>query len=418
MARFILSLLLLLSLLSVCLSARLYHRHGSLEERGPATATEPWRVTAPASESDLHSIILVLHSQNLDYLRALHRDIHDPDHPQWLQHLSAQQIHDITAPPAEVTDAITAWLRSHGVAAEEMELPLASDSIHVTTAVRHLNAAFNTTLHRFAHVKGGHTVIRQLGASSVPDELAQHIDFVEGLAMLPLPLKRHGHVVEWGRRPRPLSAAATETEDSGRHERAVASAAPNASVGASPLCTFYPIFPVNSLYAHYSIPDQSSASLPANPTTSTSTIQFWTQDQNGNSVANSFSSGDVSSYSQLWSASGNTGAIQVGPVRGPNQPSDPQDEPSLDTQSLGSMNPTSAQSFELVSSIDVQQYGWASSFVGRANIPQVVSISYGLAEAIFLTDGSSTLDGISYANYLDSTNNLFMKSDTLTHTTP
>ena len=170
-----------------------------------------------------------------------------------------------------------------------------------------------------------------------------------------------------------------------------------------------PLFPPNSLYRHYNIPDQSSLSQPATPSTSTSSLQFWTTDDSGKAVANSFSPSDISAWARIWSNQANPSAFSISPISGPNTPSNPQAEPSLDTQSLATMSPTSAQSFELTSSISVQVFGWATAFTPRPSIPQVVSISYGLPEAVFLTGAQATLDGISYSTYLDRANLEFMK---------
>ena len=298
----LLLVLLLLSLLSGCFSAQLYHRHGSLADAARASSaphpssSEPWQATAVAPLDAPHSIILALTQLNLDHLQQLHRDIHDPSHPSWLQHLSAEQLHAITALPSSITDAIIAWLRSHGVGEAEVEYPIASDTIRVTTAVRHLNSAFNTTLHSFTHSDGQHSVYRQLGPSYLPDEFLPHIDFVDGLALFPLPLKHHSHVItefpshtplEPTPTPTPAPASPTPADPS---TPTTTTSTPTSTEpwGASPSgCGFYGIFPVNSLYGRYNISDQSGLSLGAAPTTSTSTLQFWTLDSNNNPLANS-----------------------------------------------------------------------------------------------------------------------------------
>ena len=188
-----LALLLLLSLLSLVCSAPLYHRHGSLSDAAAATPLNPWRATSVTPPDQPHSLILALTQHNLDRLRALHRDIHDPSHPLWLQHLTPQQLHDITAPPPHVPASIIAWLQSHGIPASSISYPIGSDTIRVTTTVARVNAAFNTSLHTFTHTSGV-TAVRQLGPSSLPDEFVPHIEFVDGLALFPLHLRHHGHV--------------------------------------------------------------------------------------------------------------------------------------------------------------------------------------------------------------------------------
>ena len=414
------SILLFLSLISGCFSARLYHRHGSLADARASPAphrnsAEPWQVTDVAPLDASHSVILALTQQNLGVLQQLHRDIHDPSHPSWLQHLSVEQLHAITALPASITDSIFAWLYSHGMTAEEVEYPPASDTIRITTAVSRINSAFNTTLHTFTHADGHTSVYRQLGPSYLPDEFVPHVEFVDGLALFPLPLKQHAHRVTEFPSPAPAASQHRHEDSSSSLTQTSNSSSPSSSSsdveawGAAPSgCSFYPIYPVNSLYGRYNISDQSGLSRPASPTTSASTLQFWTLNSNNQPQANSFSPADLAIASSLWSRSGSSSAVSVSPISASNQPNSPQDEPSLDTQSLGLMSPTTAQSFELMSNVNVQQFGWAASFTPRRSIPQVVSISYGIAEAAFMT-GSGTLDGLTYAAYLGRTNTEYMK---------
>ena len=138
-------------------------------------------------------------------------------------------------------------------------------------------------------------------------------------------------------------------------------------------------------------------------------MQFFTTGTNNKLQANSFSPSDLSSYSQLWSQSASGSALKVQTVTGPNDPTNPTGEPSLDVQSITALNPLAANQFELTAS-NGQDYWWAAGFVSRTNIAQVVSISYGIDESVFLlTDpryANAKQDGILYSQYLAATNNL------------
>jgi hypothetical protein len=349
------------------------------------SASAGWQHHGPSLDTHAHTVVLALKQSNLEQLHSTHAQIHDPDHPRWLRHLSIEQLHTITALPAAEMDTIVAWLLESGVVTHEILYPVASDTLRVTTAVLNLNRAFNTTLHRFSRTIHGreYTIHRQVGASSLPDHIAAagSIVFVDGLVKFPLKARGFGH-----RR--------SMTESGNNYAG----------------CSFAAIFPVNSLYKWYEMPDRSSLAESTRPVTSASVLQFWTEDANGNPQPNSMAPNDLALYSRLWSQSSNRQALRVNSINGPNNATYPTTEPSLDVQSMTSFNPLASQNFELTPDLDTFAYGWASSFVSRTNIPQVVSISYGVDEAIYASYGSGYEDdGLDFTVYLDRTNTELLK---------
>jgi len=388
-------------------SARLYHRDGALA----AIATRPttprtWAVTAVAPTSARHTVTIALHLQQLDYMQQLFHDIHDPTHPQWLNHLTREQIHAIIAPPAHITDKLLQWMQAEqGVPVEHVEYLIGANAIRVNSTIGHINRLFNTTMHEYTHTDG-RKAYRQLGGSYVPDEFAPLIHIVDGLAMMPLAMRKHGRVIEMDAY---LNARSSEQHGA---EDTAASGLSKASLAAGiPKCTdFNVIIPVNSLYGWYNITDQSSSHIGTNPTTSTKSVQFFTgtSPDDDNLQPNSFSPSDLTSYSQLWSQSASGSALKVQTVLGPNNASDPTGEPSLDVQSMTALNPLAANQFELVDGDDSFVFTWAAGFVSRTNIAQVVSISYGQDESEFLRSvpSNDTQEGILVSQYLAATNNL------------
>ena len=409
----------LCALASSVQSAQLYHRPGTLD---PATAARPtapnsWSVTAVAPVDAPHTVTIAMHFADLPRMQALFADMHDPNHPQWLNHLTRDEVHAIIAPPQRTTDRLLAWMSGErGVPAAHVQYLYGANAVRVDSTVGHINALFNTTLHEFTHTDG-HTAYRQLGASYVPDEFAPLVHLVDGLAMLPYAMKKHVRVLEWGRR-------ATSSGDDNRHDPAAAASSSSPSAAASPAqpelgvglpggCGYLPIVPTNSMYGLYNMSDLSSSGVGGNPATSTQTVQFYTAGANNKLQANSFSPADLRSYSQLWSQSSSGSALQVQTVTGPNDANAPTDEPTLDVQSITALNPLAANQFELTPG-GGHHYGWAACFVSRDNISQLVSISYGIDESVFLLpayanqpiDNLNGFRGLTLSTYLEATNNL------------
>ena len=425
------AVLLLSALASVAHSARLYHRDGSLSPTAARPTTRnTWTATAIAPPTAAHTVTIALPLHNREHMEQLFHDIHDPTHPQWLNHLTRQQIHAIVAPPQHATDRLLQWMQyEQQVPAGHIEYLIGANAVRVNSTIEHINRLFNTTMHEFTHTDG-HTTYRQLGSSYVPDELVPLIHLVDGLAMMPYAMKKHIRLLELEARstqkqPLPLDATldGSSSSEENRHGQTAGSgsrgsdstpplqaSSPAASLGLpnQVVCGFRPMFPVNSMYGWYNITDQSRAAVGTNPTTSTQTVQFFTTgDNRGGTEANSFSPSDLSSYSRLWSQSGSGSALKVQTVTGPNDASNPTDEPSLDVQSITSLNPVAANQFELTAN-GGQQFWWAAGFVSRENIAQVVSISYGTDESVFVSPAYANrrLDNTLLGRYLSATNDL------------
>ena len=415
-------LLTLFALASCVHSAQLYHLHGSLDAAAARPTTpNTWTVTAVAPTTEPHTVTIAMHFHNLEYMQQHFNDIHDPTHPSWLNHLTREEIHTIIAPPQHSTDRLLDWMqRQQGVPAEHVEYLIGANAIRVESTIGHINRLFNTTMHEYTHTDG-HTVYRQLGGSFVPDEFVPLIHIVDGLAMMPYAMKKHVRVMEFDaamdsartQSPAPASSSSSSSSSEEHRHSAAGGSASRGSPAQSevglglPDCSgFVPIVPVNSMYGWYNISDQSSASVGSSPTTSTQTVQFFTL-AGSKYQANSFSPSDLTSYSQMWSHSASGSALKVQTVTGPNDASNPTDEPSLDVQSITALNPVAANQFELTA-LRGQQYWWAAGFVSRTNVAQVVSISYGIDEAVFLLPryGNQVQDGLRLADYLAATNNL------------
>jgi len=237
--------LCLLAFVSPVRAARLYHRDGALAATaGRPTTPRTWAATAIAPTTAQHTVTIALHLQQLDYMQQLFHDIHDPTHPQWLNHLTREQIHAIIAPPTHVTDKLLQWMQDEqGVPVEHVEYLIGANAIRVNSTIGHINRLFNTTMHEYTHTDG-RTAYRQLGGSYVPDEFAPLIHIVDGLAMMPLAMRKHSRVIE-------MDAYLTKQKQK-RHAPADASSiSPSmAGLGAGiPTgCGFLPIVPPNSMY--------------------------------------------------------------------------------------------------------------------------------------------------------------------------
>jgi len=217
---------------------------------------------------------------------------------------------------------VVQWLQSNGIS----DIHSKGDAIKVYTTVELASKLFNTQFHRFYH-NDGRMLIRTYGESSMPLEIINHVNFVEGISNFP---QKH-------------YKAHIQTPTAGQQGVIPASAA-----------------------ALYQIPTLSSG---AYPETSVGVIEF---------DAQSFSPADLNTYSRLVNVT--VLPLTANHIIGPNQASAPQLEATLDIQFVATIN-NAATSWFWLEDGDNWLYQYVNNFFNANDVPQAASISYGWSES-------------------------------------
>jgi len=289
------------------------------------TAPHGWQLGGAAPRDAKVGFMVALKQRNLEALEALFWAVSTPGSTQYQNYQTTEQILDLVAPEHKHHDAVVHWLRSAG----HVDIRSTRDSLEVVTSVAVAEKLFATQFRVFRKSQAK-PLVRAFGAMSLPRAVAQYIDFVEGISSFPVP-----H----------LTAKISATKLGG---------------GDTPA-----IVP-QTLAKIYQIPAQTNN---AHTETSVGVIEFQGQ---------SYSPQDSVNFA-------NDVAIAVTPVTtahtiGPNDPTNPQIEAALDIEMVATVNPSATAWFWLE---DGQ--GWLYQYVNHyfntANVPQVVSISYGWSEA-------------------------------------
>lgn len=290
------------------------------------TAPHGWQLGAAAPKNAKVGFMVALKQRNLEALEALFWAVSTPGSSQYQEYQTADQILDLVAPEHKHHDAVVHWLRSAG----HVDIRSTRDNLEVVTSVEVAEKLFETQFRVFRHADKK-PLVRAFGAMSLPRSVSQYVDFVEGITSFPVP-----H----------LSAKIKATK----------------LPGAGDTVAIVP----QTLAKIYQIPAQTNN---ANPQTSVGVIEFQGQ---------CYSPQDSVNFS-------NDVAIPVTPVTaahtiGPNDPTNPQIEAALDIEMVATVNPSATAWFWLE---DGQ--GWLYQYVNHyfntANVPQVVSISYGWSES-------------------------------------
>ncbi|XP_015136410.2 tripeptidyl-peptidase 1 [Gallus gallus] len=154
----------------------------ALERDQPFRPPPGWVLAGRVSPEHDVQLTLALRQRGTARLTRLVRAVSEPRSPQYGKYLSVEQLRDVVQPSPATLMAVLKWLQSHGV--EDCRSVATLDFLEcrmpVSTAERLLPGA---EFHRY--VKGQRSVIRSPQPYVVPEELAEHIDFVGGLHRFP-----------------------------------------------------------------------------------------------------------------------------------------------------------------------------------------------------------------------------------------
>lgn len=153
-------------------SARLFHKL--------PTIPDGWKIASPALPTDKVTLKIGLEQQYSAALEQAVLNISTPDHPDYGNHMTREELRSYVAPRQQSVDDVVSWLEGHGVvpAIDNDWMTIATD---VKTANEMLDADFKWYHHEEDHVLKLRTL-----HYSVPDSVAEHVDLVQ-------PTTRFGH---------------------------------------------------------------------------------------------------------------------------------------------------------------------------------------------------------------------------------
>ncbi|NXA43660.1 TPP1 peptidase, partial [Eudromia elegans] len=141
-----------------------------------------WTPAGRVSASHEVRLTLALRQRGTARLAHFVDTVSDPRSPHYGRYLSLEQVRELVQPSPAALMTVLKWLQGHGVGScsSVSTLDFLECRMPASTAERLLPGA---EFHRY--VKGRHSVVRSPLPYSVPEELAEHIDFVGGLHRFP-----------------------------------------------------------------------------------------------------------------------------------------------------------------------------------------------------------------------------------------
>lgn len=130
-------------------------------------------------------LVLTISSPSLKRLEDTFWAVSDPTHPRYGQHLSVSEIAEIVGSTSVAISNVTRWLNAHG--ATHTSVSSTRDIVKVTLPCGEAERAFQTTIHRFRHMRTKTELLRATVAHSLPTDIALLVALVGDLSGLPDP---------------------------------------------------------------------------------------------------------------------------------------------------------------------------------------------------------------------------------------
>jgi len=311
------------------------------------------------------NFILALKQQNLDELEEIFHAVSDPDHSEYRNFMTIEQISKLVSPPKEDRKFVKRWLVNNGV--PKNMIVDHGDNIEVTATVEVASRLFYTEFRSFKHKTDGKMMVKQFGEFSVPSYVEDKIDMVLGLSEFPpkgLGLKKT---------PKPVSK--------------VNSSSPDVLVSICPQS-------VEVIY-------QTGSATIKNSGASIGVAEFEQQ---------YFAPSDLSAFASDFSLT--ITPVAASRIIGFNDPTNPQLEATLDIQYVLGIA-LGAQGWFWIEGGTTWLYGFSTHVFQTPAVPQIISISYGWNEEDQCEQGIGSAEceqlGVNSQQYVQRVNIEFQK---------
>lgn len=145
----------------------------AVKERHPVP--RGWKVVAQPPSSRVINLNIGLKHRNQDVLEQHVLELSDHSHARYGQYMSASDIRELIAPPAETVDMVRDWLLEHKIS--DAVFHPTRDSFTVALPIEKIEELLDTTYSVFLHDDG--TTLVRAPEWSLPRYLHEHIDIVQ-----------------------------------------------------------------------------------------------------------------------------------------------------------------------------------------------------------------------------------------------
>ncbi|KAF5373905.1 hypothetical protein D9758_000883 [Tetrapyrgos nigripes] len=140
-----------------------------------ATIPKGWTYHSTPPSDTLISLRLGLKQNRFDELISHLKQVSDPFHTRYGQHLSKEEVDELVAPSEETASVVAEWLTHHGIG--ESAISSAKEWMTVTLPLHVAENLLNTKYHVYSHDGSDERVLRTL-SYSLPEEIHPHVNVI------------------------------------------------------------------------------------------------------------------------------------------------------------------------------------------------------------------------------------------------
>lgn len=167
-----------------------------------------WILNEPVGPHVMLKLTFALKQRNLEALEKLFWQVSDPRSEEYGKHRSLKDLATLISPSTKTKMIIKSWLRMNKVDLAKCSSIITEDFLTCEMPCETAEAMLKgVKFHYFSHNKLSTPVIRSISHYSVPEKVAQHLDFVGGVLRFP--------AVNWARTK--VVEPTTPTSDVGLH---------------------------------------------------------------------------------------------------------------------------------------------------------------------------------------------------------
>lgn len=136
--------------------------------------------------SEAIELTLAVSLTNTQELEQLLITVSDPDSSLYGKHMTKEELDAFTAPTSESVQRVASWLKAYGITDDSIIASSNYGFIKVSTTVKVAEKLLNTQYYTYKHKTADFTVLRTNGAYEVPTAIAADLDFISPTIRFPV----------------------------------------------------------------------------------------------------------------------------------------------------------------------------------------------------------------------------------------
>jgi tripeptidyl-peptidase-1 len=142
-----------------------------------------WQLHRRTDRTQNIRLTFALKQQNVDILEKLFWEVSDPRSPSYTHYLTRDQVRSLVKPKQSTVDTVLTWLLENGVLPSKISHQ--NDWLIADMPAAKAEELLQCEFYSFKHSETGDVIIRSKTLYSLPEHIADHVDFVGGVLHFP-----------------------------------------------------------------------------------------------------------------------------------------------------------------------------------------------------------------------------------------